>query len=140
MSPEEVTDSATRVLALLLEGARQSSQERGYDATSIQKLILGIEHIDSIMNPAALQNIIERAKRDVEMDAVLCGWGAKFIANDTDMPLPLREYIAQKLESFSHSRSQKRGKRGRHPRSNFLRDFAVTYVIARIVCGVEYSN
>jgi hypothetical protein len=85
------------------------------------------------MNPVALQKIIDRAQHDLEIDAVLCGWGAKFIAHDTDMPVPLREYIAQKLESFSHSRSDKRGKRGRHPRSNFLRDFAVMYVIARIV-------
>ena len=70
-----------------------------------------------------------RKGEDPEADALLCEWGALAVSYSGSIPLPLRNYIADRLLEQAESG---RRKRGRHPDDLLPRDFAITYAIARV--------
>ena len=124
MSPEKAIEAAAEILGPWLELAKT------HDGSSLRKVLLGIEYVDAPLYPAKLQAAIDAAKHDAEMDAVLCSLGAPFIDQAENVPPLLRSFIANKLRT---SEKTKTGKRGKHSHANLTRDFAIIYVIARLV-------
>jgi hypothetical protein len=64
-----------------------------------------------------------------DLDAELCEWGALAVFCAGGIPLPLREYVANKF--FEQAEAGRRA-RGQHPDALLVRNFAIMYAVARV--------
>ena len=123
MTPNDAISAAAEVLKRWLPSATR------HDGRDYFLEIEMLSLLDLTAGFDRMVNLVEKARRgDADADSLLQKVGLQFVSAGAPIPEPLRGYIADHLRD----QTKPMRRRGKHRQADLLRNFAITYLIARV--------
>jgi hypothetical protein len=122
VSPEEAINAASRMLHGMLTSSNHHSE------SDFRASMLAQDYVTEFLRHKDIGKLVHELSSSPDGNAWLCRLGATFVGQAENIPTALREYIVRRLTALAQTKPAKRG-----GATKSKRDFAITYVIARVV-------